>query len=614
MTQTTIEPGDAKQSIAAADVQKAATYSLRPDGASAMLGDKLPQLVKGAGYIGSGNRPLNDEAEIFSRAFDARQALLTATKQGLDNPGEVRKSLNPTFSAQFGAFLMQNPSNRWASDLVEQVNSALADIGKSITLTSPLSSGFVPFDLVAPSRLIYPVYSPIRNKIPRVPGQGTSRRAKIVTGITGSQTGSSGGKFTDISIAELVQSGQSSIQSANWPLNLPGQGAQDAVDIDVPYKFFGLTESISWLAQFSGQGFEDISALANLVLLQEFMLNEEAADLVATPSNLSTPSAPTVTARTAGTGETALSVTSGNIYVVVTAVNWYGETVASSAGNATLATNTVVDVVMSPVAGAQWYNIYVGTGTANPSSHFVMASGVGGVKYTLQGTIPTSGTTPPTADTGTGSSNRMVGMLPTLSGQQAGGVYPSGWQAGYYDGAIGKKLSIAVINTALQALWNGSGVASSKISPLGAYRSDPSELIGEGSDLVNLSNDIVNAPSGNLAYRLFVDQNEVGGIRGGAAVSEFQNPITRSVVRLLVHPWLTQGSALLQSYTPPVVTSNVSNVWEMTMVQDYLSISWPVIDATFRYSLFMYGALVCNAPMYCGLLGGLQKSDTTPYS
>ena len=41
---------------------------------------------------------------------------------------------------------------------------------------------------------------------------------------------------------------------------------------NIPYRFFGLSESLSWLAQFMGQGFEDISALANLVLLQEFMM------------------------------------------------------------------------------------------------------------------------------------------------------------------------------------------------------------------------------------------------------------------------------------------------------------------------------------------------------
>jgi hypothetical protein len=29
----------------------------------------------------------------------------------------------------------------------------------------------------------------------------------------------------------------------------------------------------------------------------------------------------------------------------------------------------------------------------------------------------------------------------------------------------------------------------------------------------------------------------------------------------------------------------VDNAWEMTCVQDYVSVAWPVIDATFRYSI-----------------------------
>lgn len=59
---------------------------------------------------------------------------------------------------------------------------------------------------------------------------------------------------------------------SNWPLNLPPAGSQTEVVLDVPYRFFGITEQLSWLAQFAGQGYEDISALANLILLQEMML------------------------------------------------------------------------------------------------------------------------------------------------------------------------------------------------------------------------------------------------------------------------------------------------------------------------------------------------------
>ena len=40
----------------------------------------------------------------------------------------------------------------------------------------------------------------------------------------------------------------------------------------MPYRFFGISEQLSWLAQFAGQGFEDIAGLANLIMLQEMML------------------------------------------------------------------------------------------------------------------------------------------------------------------------------------------------------------------------------------------------------------------------------------------------------------------------------------------------------
>jgi len=91
---------------------------------------------------------------------------------------------------------------------------------------------------VAPSSLIYPVYSPLRNKLPRVPGQGTIRQRKVVTGVSGSQTGPSGGKFVRLAIPELVQSGgaiSGASSAVNWPLNLPGTGTQDAVDLKIPF-------------------------------------------------------------------------------------------------------------------------------------------------------------------------------------------------------------------------------------------------------------------------------------------------------------------------------------------------------------------------------------------
>lgn len=457
--------------------------------------------------------------------------------------------------------------------------------------------------------MIYPVYSPFRNKLPRTQGQGLSYRQKVITGISGSQTGSSGGQFTRISIPELVQGGGS---MSNWPLNLPPSGTQDSADLNVPYRFSGMSENVSWLAQFAGQGFEDIFGLAQLVLLQEYMLNEEAQIISATSTALTAPSAPTATVRNANSGETALSgtITNSVLDIKVTAANYYGETAPSSVTAATSVTSgtSVVDVQITPVTGALWYNIYVTVGSS-PGTYHLMAGlsggvagnqsgAVGGHNFTLQGAVPTTGVLIPAADTGTYAGTDPEGLIPVLSGHSAGGVYPAGWQGGYVNQSVGDTLNIGVINAALGGLYYGSG----------AYKADPAELVGQGQDILNLSNDIVS--SGNATnYRLFVTQTEEAGVRAGAAVSEFVNPVTRSIVRIVVHPWLPQGTAMLMTYQLTNAWSNVANAWEMNMVQDYLSISWPVIDATYRSSMFTYGALASNAPFYSGLIQGLQKTD-----
>ena len=123
-----------------------------------MLSDKMPTLVKGAGYarIG-GNMPLTDDEQIFKRSMKAEDAFRTAIRKGINEPAEVIKGLSPDFAGQFAGFMSASPQNQGMQALVGQLNSVLsAELGKSITLSSPLSSGFVPFDLVAPSSLIYP--------------------------------------------------------------------------------------------------------------------------------------------------------------------------------------------------------------------------------------------------------------------------------------------------------------------------------------------------------------------------------------------------------------------------------------------------------------------------
>jgi hypothetical protein len=379
---------------------------------------------------------------------------------------------------------------------------------------------------------------------------------RLITGISGSQTG--GQSVLDTSIPELVQTGGS---FSNWPINLPPAGSETVATLNIPYRFFGVTEQLSWLAQFAGQGYEDLSALANLIMLQIAMLGEEYQLIAGSATSLSTPSAPTATVRAAQSNETAFNTTITTIKVA--AVNYFGNTAVSGTAAVTVSSGQVVDVTISPVTGAMQYNIY-----GNDGSHDYLFATVGGVKYTLQGfsTLPAQITAPST-DSGTGKGTRLEGVVPTLSGLSAGNVYPTGWQGGYYNNNVGLHLNYNTVYTTLKALWDSSTGSTTN----GPFKADPAELISSGSDLTNLSQDVISQGTATN-YELFITQSDVSNVTVGAAVSQFQNPLTRSLLKLVVHPWYPQGNATFLSYQLPQTYTNVGNAWEVSCVQDYVSI------------------------------------------
>ena len=531
------------------------------------------------------------------RAFKAEASLRSAVKRGYEDPQGVIKGLNPSFLEAYPMF-MQTPQQRTDpafAALQEQVAILSAELGKNFTSAGPNNTApsLTPFDLEAPSHLIYWFETPLRSKIAREPGKGTSHRTKVITGVSGSQTGGADGNIIDISTSEITS-------FASWPGSLPSSGLQAGDDVNINYKFMGLTESLSWLAQFAGVGFEDISALANLVLMQEFQFGEEYLNIAGTATALNAPTH-ACTARDAATGETAISgVTQGDIWVSVTASNYYGETVGSSIASCAVAAGKVVDVVITPHANdaAQQYTVYVGTTSTNPTRTGVFFyAKSGATKVTIQGALPTAGANPPSADTGTSGTNRWEGILSVMSGKaQANSVYPSGFQGGYFNGAVSDVLNLTQINTALQQVFNGSG----------AFRASPEELFCDGIDAKNLSDDVATNGSGTN-YQLLIDQNQMAGVIHGTAVSQLVNPITRRLLNVTVHPGWLQGTAFMTQWTTPNAARN-ANVWEMRMVQDLLSVAWPVIDPTYRYSMFEYGTFFAQAPQYAALLGGLQKT------
>lgn len=211
-------------------------------GTGAMIAGRMPDLVKGAGFVGpGGNQPLTNWSEINTKAAQASIDIRTETWRGFNNKSATVRSLNQGWLNDFGALktamLQMSPK-----DYIDAVMANLPGGSEAIKSVAEKSftagnlgigsvSGLTPFNLLAPSRLIYPVYTVYRNKFPRPPGQGASLIERLATGISGSQTG--GQSVLDVSLSELVTQGGS---FGNWPLNLPPAGSQTFVTLNIPYR------------------------------------------------------------------------------------------------------------------------------------------------------------------------------------------------------------------------------------------------------------------------------------------------------------------------------------------------------------------------------------------
>ena len=121
---------------------------------------KMQHLVKGAGFVGEGNNtPLTNPADIGRRAFEASIDLRSATRQGIYSKREVVKSMSGDFLGRFGALrtALEAPG---LADFVGAL--ATPDVMRSFTagnLGLGSTYGLTPFNLLAPSRLIYPIYT-----------------------------------------------------------------------------------------------------------------------------------------------------------------------------------------------------------------------------------------------------------------------------------------------------------------------------------------------------------------------------------------------------------------------------------------------------------------------
>lgn len=565
----------------------------RPDApklSAADVSQRFDALMKSVSNVGTRTLDRQDIVQYFARGqhIDFND----------DGPKTAYDALEKALSPEI--------TKGMSSDALASVRAALAsmkdtqpELVKDLTLTNPVSTGLVAFDLEQPAKLLTPRPTPLRNRMVRQRGFGTSHRFKRITGYTGTGTGGVGNihpGIVDTTQTNFAPTGASqSLYYARGP-----KIAYAGDDQVVPYSQFSVSDEVTWSAQYAGQGYQDIRELSRTSLLYASMLMEERMLLMGRGTQtgfagaLAAPTGISTSARTAGTGETALTGFTTNIYIKVTSdAGAFGESVATSASTQAVSAGQVVDIVLTDQAQALGYNVYVSTGASDPgdASRWFMvrvpgtklnAAGTPFQSITLQGALPTSGKTVPTADTSAYAAG-YDGIL----------AYCMGSNSGY-----AKKINSTFSNTN-----PGVEYQNAFVSLYNAVKADPDEILFNGADRKQLSDTLKGSSSSN--YQLKITQDEISGVTLGDVAVAVINEVTGKRVEMTVHPWLPQGVSPIISWTLPIPDTQVSNVWAVVNVQDLMGIDWPVLQFAYESSSYWFGTMINYATAWNGCISGI---------
>lgn len=533
-------------------------------------------------------------------------------KKAAKRMDEYQDSLNKSFSLPNtnGLTPAQDPTaalealastKSLSPDALAGLNNAIAsqrlasqDLQKDITLTSPLSTSFAAFDLEAPAKLLTPRPTPLRNRIPRKKGVGTSHRIKRITGYTGTGTGGQGQIWPGI-----TESTTTAFGGINFERGAKISYTSD--DIILPYNSYSLSDSVSFDANFSGLGYQDLRQLSSTSTLYATMLMEERMMLMGRGTAtgyagaLAAPTI-TVTAPSAATNQVALANATYYVYVTADAgisSTGFGESIVSSVATQATTSQVLKIVVNTPVAGALGYNVYVGTttgvanakyqGTFKSLTGFVVGVGSATVGDTLVYSTASAITASRAAADTSAYATGYDGILTTLLGSNTG-----------FNNNINSTFSNTNAGTEFQTVF---------ANLYASVKADPDEILMNGSDRKQLSDAIKG--SANANYRLNISQDETTGVTYGSVVNGIVNETTGKSLGITVHPWLPQGVAPVMSYTLPIPDTEVSDVWSNYLVQDYLGVQWPVTQFAYEFSTYFRGTFFCSAPAWNGIVSGI---------
>jgi hypothetical protein len=473
-----------------------------------------------------------------------------------------------------------------------------SDLKKGVTT----STGLVYYDLQAPAKNLYPIITPLRNKLPRVrrPFSGNATNWKQVTNILGSGYNAMG----------WVPEGQRS-----------GQMGITVEDKAATYVTIGEEDFLTFEAEAAAEGFEDENSRVTIRLLQKMMQKEELALLGGNRSlSLSAPSTPTLSASGSGAtlpgAPTTYSVMCvaltfegfknsslvGGVATSQTITGADGKTYTLNGGSSNKSSAATQAVTLGQtlfasvpaVRGAAAYAWYVGTAGAETLQAITTINSAS-FSAPLAGSRQAASAV--TTNCSVNSSLAFDGLLTqALNPNNLAYVraLPTG-TAGTGTALTGSgRGTVNEIDEMLQSMWDN-------------YRISPSVIYVNSQELKNITAKCLTNASAPL---LRINQDASGGnysLTAGGTIEWYFNPFGAnggSKIPVMIHPDLPPGMIVAWAETlPPWYQSNeVPNVAEVITRRDYYRMDWPLRTRQREYGVYAEETLAVYATFAMGVI------------
>jgi hypothetical protein len=474
-------------------------------------------------------------------------------------------------------------------ELVKTAQAASVDeITKNFTQPGSATAGIQGYDLEAPSKKLYPVLTPLRNKIPRRGGGfATQANWKAITGIraaSGSRVG--------------VSEGQRG-----------GTNQHTVAEYFAAYRGIGGEKSVTFEADYASKGFEDVKALAVQQALENLMIGEEMLILGGNTS-LSYGTTPTPVLVGSGTGGTlaantwsviciALSLqaywdlagmnngATGQTFDASTAVingtvtrtNADGTTdtinmgVAKRSNAATVVTTgatSSIAATVTPVTGAVAYAWFWGVAGSERLAALTTINSVS-ITAAANGAAQLASDTGTSGDRST-SSLDFDGLL-TIASKGLGSYYralPTG-VAGTGTSLTQAGGRIVEIDTALADFYS-------------KYRLQPTEIHLSFIQFQKITNLILGSTNPNVMFT--VNVNDPVTAIAGRNVGKYVSPITGQIIELVVHPNMPPGTMFFYTATAPAYLDGVQDMCRIRTRRDYYQLEWPLRTRKYEYGVY----------------------------